>query len=89
MEHEATALRAEVDAKSVELAEMQRRHAQSQAEVADLKAELDNNAGGCIKRSAPSAALCVHNAVHSFAPPPINSCIPGALSRNHYQERGG
>ena len=45
MEHEATALRAEVESKDQELTLMQQRYQESQTEITELKAELENNAG--------------------------------------------
>ena len=45
MEHEATALRAEVESKDQELTLMQQRNQEAQTEIAELKAELENNAG--------------------------------------------
>ena len=48
MEHEATALRAEVESKDQELTLMQQRYQESQTEIAELKAELENNAGRLI-----------------------------------------
>lgn len=45
MEHEATALRAEVELKDQELTLMQRQWQEAQTEIAELKGELENNAG--------------------------------------------
>lgn len=45
MEQEATALRAEVQMKDEDLAALERRHQEALAQIAELKAELDNNAG--------------------------------------------
>ena len=76
MEHEATALRAEVDSKSEDLeslrqqhqrdaTSLQQQHQRDLAEIAELKAELENNAGGFGEDRADSchrsSILPMHN----------------------------
>ena len=48
MEHESTALRAEVDSKADEIAMLRLQHRQAKAEIDELKLELENNAGELI-----------------------------------------